>query len=107
MPMVNLATEKEPTVESYTENPYGYGTVLCLTEEQVEKLGLDKNPPPAGSKVSLRAIAVVKRVTTEYDPAEEAAEGENPEHIDVAIELQITDLEVAGQRPDVATILYG
>lgn len=55
----------------------------------------------------LRAAAVVKRVTTEYDPAEEAAEGENPEHIDVAIELQITDLEVAGQRPDVATILYG
>ena len=110
MTMVNIAAG-EGSVETYTPNPYGYGTCICLTEEQVEKLGLDKNPPKAGTRVSIKAFAVVKRVTTEYDPAKEAAEGEDPEDVDVALELQITDLEVtaAGGRSqsESASMLYG
>jgi hypothetical protein len=108
--MISLA-KGEGSVEEYVPNPYGYGTCICLTEEQVEALGLDKNPPPAGTKVGIRAIAVVRRVTTEYDPAKEAAEGEDPEDIDVALELQLTDMEVTvgatGSNNQSASMLYG
>jgi hypothetical protein len=109
MALVNMAVPDNEVAE-YTPNPYGYGLCLRLTEEQVELLGLDKNPPKAGSVVSIRAFANVTQVTSSYNPAEEAAEGEDPESIDVALELQITDLEITdttdmqGQR---ATMLYG
>lgn len=111
MAMISLA-RGEGSVEEYKPSPYGYGTCICLTEEQVEALGLDKNPPKAGTTVGIRAIAKVSRVTSKYDPAGEAAEGENPEDIDVALELQITDMEVTGADSTQATqtassMLYG
>lgn len=110
MPMVNIANPDREALEEYKPNPYGYGTCICLTEEQVEMLGLDKNPPKAGQTVTIQAIAKVARVTSKYDPAEEAAEGEDPESIDVALELQITDMEViTGGRSsnESASMLYG
>ena len=109
MTMVNMAVPENEAAQ-YAPNPYGYGLCLRLTEEQVELIGLDKNPPKAGSVVSIRAFATVAQVTSSYNPAEEAAEGEDPQSIDVALELQITDLEVTdttdmqGQR---ASMLYG
>lgn len=109
MGMVSIA-KGEGSVEPYTPNPYGYGTCICLTEEQVEALGLDKNPPAAGSTVTIQAIARVSRVTQTSDPAREAAEGENPDDIDVALELQITDMEVmptSTTSNNAASMLYG
>jgi len=109
MTMVNMAVPDNEAAE-YEPNPYGYGLCIRLTEEQVELLGLDKNPPKAGSVVTIRAFANVVKVISSYDPVEEASEGEDPESIDVALELQITDLEVTdntdrqGQR---AAMLYG
>lgn len=109
MTMVNMAVPDNEAAE-YEPNPYGYGLCIRLTEEQVELLGLDKNPPKAGSVVTIRAFANVVKVISSYDPVEEASEGEDPESIDVALELQITDLEITdntdrqGQR---AAMLYG
>lgn len=89
-------------------NPYGYGLTICLTEEQVEALGLAKNPPPAGTIIGIQAIAIVKRVTQESDPSEEVVEGEDPSDIDVSLELQITDMEVTPAAKAVdASMLYG
>lgn len=109
MAMISLARGEGSEAAEYTPNPYGYGTCVCLTEEQVEALGLDKNPPKAGQTVTIRAIAKVARVTSKYDPAQEAAEGEPSEDIDVAIELQLTDIEVnAGKSSSAnASMLYG
>lgn len=109
MPMINIAAPDQSEIAEYKPNPYGYGACICLTEEQVEMLGLDKNPPAAGSTVNIRAIAKVARVTQKYDPAEEAAEGEDPDSIDVALELQITDLEVTtgSSSSKSASMLYG
>lgn len=107
MTMVNMKINSGG-VESVEPNPYGYGLTICLTEEQVKLLGLDKNPPPAGATVGLRAIAAVKRVTQEADVGE-AAEGAEGD-IDVALEIQITDLEVTpeGALPAAqASLLYG
>lgn len=105
--MVSMKTE-DGDYEMSAPNPYGYGLTICLTEEQVEALGLDKNPPPAGSVVGIQAIAIVKRVTQESDPAEETAEGEDPSDIDVSLELQITDMEVTpAQKAVDASLLYG
>lgn len=108
MTMISLA-KGEGGVEEYVANPYGYGTCICLTEEQVEMLGLDKNPPKAGQTVTIKAIAKVARVTSKYDPAQEAAEGEDPEDIDVAIEFQLTDIEVTTGKTSSqnASMLYG
>jgi hypothetical protein len=111
MGMVSIAQPDMSEIEDYKPNPYGYGTCICLTDEQVELLGLDKNPPAAGSTVTIQAIAKVVRVISKYDPIEEAAEGEDPESIDVALELQITDMEVnqgGGQSStNAASMLYG
>lgn len=111
MPMVSMKVQGGDSYEPSAPNPYGYGLCICLTEEQVEALGLDKNPPPAGSTVAIQAIARVRRVTQESDPAEEVAEGESPDDIDVCLELQITDMEVTTGQPRTnaqsASLLYG
>lgn len=106
--MVSMKIPNNDSPEEYTPNPYGYGLCICLTEEQVEALGLDKNPPAAGSTVGIQAIATVRRLTQESDPAEEVAEGESASDIDTTLELQITDMEVTPQGGAVnATLLYG
>jgi hypothetical protein len=96
MAMVSMKMKPEQYVEG-SPNPYGYGLCLYLSEEQVEVLGLDKNPPAAGTQVGIRGVAMVRRVTQEADPVAEAAEGEAPDDIDVCLELQVTDLEVTPQ----------
>ena len=89
-------------------NPYGYGLSICLSEEQVEALGLDANPPAAGSTVTLRAIAMVRSVTQEAELGDAEEDGETNK-IDVRMTLQITDMEVTpgGQAGQAATVLYG
>ena len=108
--MVSMKIDNDGA-DSYSPNPYGYGLCICLTEEQVEALGLNANPPAAGSKVGIQAVAIVRRVTQEADPAEEVAEGESATDIDVVLELQITDMEVrpegGTQIAQTASMLYG
>ncbi len=87
MALVSMKT-KDDGMPSYEPNPYGYGLSICLTEDQVEALGLNASPPAAGSSVGIRAVAIVSRLTQESDLA--GGDGD----IDVRLELQITDLEV-------------
>lgn len=94
MALVSMKTERGDDLACCVEsNPYGYGLTICLSEEQVEALGLDKNPPRAGTVVTIRAMASVRSVTQEAD-VEDAAEGEGAGSIDVRMSLQITDMEV-------------
>ena len=106
--MVSMKVSSDDEVSEYTPNPYGYGLCIRLNEEQVEALGLNSNPPAAGSTVGIQAVAIVRSVTQEADPSEEVAEGESASNIDVCLELQITDMEVTPpQRTVDATKLYG
>ncbi len=86
-------------------NPYGYGLRICLSEDQVEALGLQRNPPSAGATVGLRALATVVTVTQDAD-----VDGDS-DGIDVTLALQITSLEITpegGQSSsNSASMLYG
>lgn len=109
MALVSMKVDPPEMEMAQPDSPYGWGLCIYLNEEQVEALGLNGNPPQAGSTVTLRAIAKVTRVVQEADAAEEAAEGEDPNDIDVSLSLQITDLEVLpqGVASNSATMLYG
>lgn len=115
---MSLVSMKVPDADSANApmdidaNPYGYGLMVSLSEEQVEALGLNVNTPPAGSQVAIRAIAFVTRVTQEAEPGEELAEGESSSDVDVRLCFQITDMEVTASTGQAATanqasMLYG
>ena len=111
MSLVSMKVDPPENEAVAADSPYGWGLCLYLNEEQVEALGLNSNPPRAGSTVGIRGIAKVVRVTQEADAAEETAEGEDPNDIDVSLSLQITDLEVtpegATSSAQSASMLYG
>ncbi len=102
MAMISMKISKD----SDDVAPYGCGLCIRLNEEQVEALGLDKHPPAPGAKVGIRAIATVRRVTQEADPDEAEEQGERAD-IDVALELQITEMEVTKEAKPAARVLYG
>ncbi len=102
MGMISMKLSKD----SDDVSPYGCGLCIRLNEEQVEALGLDRHPPAPGAKVGIRAIATVHRVTQEADPDETEEKGEGAD-IDVALELQITEMEVSQQGRPAASVLYG
>ncbi len=82
-------------------NPYGYGLMINLSEDQVEALGLKDNPPRAGQQVGLRAIAIISTKTEDADLDKDG------DGIDVRLSLQITDLEVVTEKAgDAAAKLY-
>jgi hypothetical protein len=103
MALVSMKQEREGdgyAVEA--DNEYGYGLSICLSEDQVEALGLKANPPAAGTVMNIRAIAQVVTVTQDAD-----VDGDN-DGIDVTLRLQITDMELTpGGSPDYASMLYG
>lgn len=69
-----------------TVSPYPYGLRLCLTQEELEKLGYE-GLPEAGTKVRIEAVACVTRAASE-DPD---ADGD----IDyLCVEMQITELGI-------------
>lgn len=84
-------------------NPYGYGTEISLSEQQVEALGLKDNPPKAGSTLGIQAIAIVSMV------AQEAEVGEGDGKVEVRLRLQLTDMEITAPSTNeqTATSLYG
>lgn len=103
MGMVSMKIEREG-YEAPSDNAYGYGLCINLTEDQVEALGLKTSPPAAGAKVGIRAIAQVVTVTQDAD-----VDGDG-DGIDVTLRLQITDMEVnasaTGTNAQAASLLY-
>jgi len=84
-------------------NPFGYGTEISLTEQQVEALGLKDNPPKAGSTVGIQAIGIVTMVAQEADASQEGGK------VDVRLRIQLTDMEISAPSTNeqTATSLYG
>lgn len=93
MEMINMAQER-PTGEGMyatapampMSNPYPYGLRLCLTMEELKKLGYDEMPP-AGTELRLEAVACVVRCTSE-DPD---ADGDCDY---CSVELQVKELGI-------------
>lgn len=99
MPLVSMKDTNgdDNALGAPIENGYPYGLRLYLNEEQVEKLGLSKNPPAAGSVLGLQAAVVVCSMSQSVDP-NSAAEGEGANEIEVCLTLQITDMEIMGAQ---------
>jgi len=106
MTMISMKPQRQ---ESGTERDAachgGCGLCLCLDEDQVEALGLDRQPPAAGTKVGIRAVAQVRRITRDVD-VNDAGQGEDGDG-GVTLELHITDLEVTPEARAPASVLYG
>jgi hypothetical protein len=92
------------------------GLCLHLGEEQIKALGLDKHLPAEGAKVSIRAIATVRRAVDADDAKgadDEQAEGAQPESADeseeggTTLELHISSMEVTQNGREPASVLYG
>jgi hypothetical protein len=94
MELVSMAreegTEATGIAMPMTVSPYPYGLRLCLTQEELEKLGYD-GLPEAGTIVRIEAVACVTRAASE-DPD---ADGD----IDyLCVEMQITELGIEEEQ---------
>lgn len=73
---------------------YPYGTRICLTKAELEKLGIDVTAISVSDTMMLHSIAKVTSINcSEY----EGGEG------DCRVELQITDMEIdtgSGKKPE-------
>jgi len=87
--MASMKTDAAP--EEVASNPYGYGLCIRLNDDQCEALGITA-PLPAGSKVTLSALAFVKEAVQSVE------DDKDDSGTDVRMELQITDLEVTPAR---------
>ena len=109
MNLVSMKAESDEGAETGASdaNPYGYGLVLSLDDDQCEALGI-KTPPTPGAVYMVYARAFVQSVSIEAEEAGEvSAEGNKP---DVRMSLQITDMSIdpQGKSPAaVAASLYG
>ena len=109
MNLVSMKREPNEAAEAAItgDNPYGYGLVLRLDDDQCEALGI-KSPPAPGAVYMVHARAFVQSVAIEAEETSEvAAEGNKP---DVTMSLQITDMSIDPQgrsAADVAASLYG
>ena len=105
MPLVCMKREDQDSLGTVSSdsNPYGYGLMINLSEDQVEALGLKDNPPPAGSQVGLTAICIVSTVTQDADIDEDG------DGIDTRLSLQIIALELGAPQSTKsnASTLYG
>ena len=104
MTITSMKTSGDNCSPCCESNEYGYGLRINLTEDQVEALGLNANPPKAGAKVGIRGLAFVCSVEQRVD----GDEGD----VDVCLSIQITDLEVtpaggSSTNETAATMLYG
>lgn len=95
MAMVSMKTDDSGCVPC-EPNPYGYGLLIRLNDDQCEALGITA-PPAAGTRVGLRAVAYVATAT---QSVEQDGDDAGP---DVFLELQITDLEIGPAASDTST----
>lgn len=94
----------EEEAKEYSSGPevgnapaYSYGTVLCLDDDLLTKLGIT-TPPTVGTTMMLNARVVVTStsVNQQQDGDKEAR-----------VELQITDMELSAPRKTDASVFYG
>jgi len=76
---------------------YSYGTCLCLDDELLKRLGFDE-PPPVGTVLTLNA-----KVTVTSTGVNQQQDGDKEARCD----MQITDMELTGEGPNAASVLYG
>lgn len=100
MKMVSLKSDDAGM--SPTEMTYGYGTRICLNDDQCEALGF-KQPPKAGTVVMVQALATIVRSTGSVE-----MDGDDTGN-DVSMELQLTDMSISPARAakSAASSLYG
>ena len=77
-------------------SPYGYGTCISLSDEQVKALGLQN--VKIGQKVRVVAFGIVESLRAEIDEADEAG--------NVYASIQLTDMEATPATVDAASKLY-
>lgn len=71
-----------------SDSPYGYGTCISLSDEQVKALGLSN--VKIGAKVKITAFGIVESLRAEIDGKEE---GEDAKMVYASI--QLTDMEAS------------
>lgn len=78
---------------------YSYGTLLCLDDDLLERLGMT-NPPAVGTEFTLtaRVLVVGTRASQQQDGDKESS-----------CEMQITEMELGpvGSKTSAADTLYG
>mgnify|MGYP006268121651 FL=1 len=101
--MASLKQDPYETGEYYP-NQYGYGTVISLTGEQCEALGITQSIK-AGQPVTIRASGVVSRSSEELEGDTDSG-GK-----DISICIQLTDMTVSlngtANAAKAAKMLYG
>lgn len=80
-----------------SESPYGYGTCINLSDEQVKALGLQS--VRIGQKVRVVAFGIVESLRAEVD-------GSGGEAGNVYASIQLTDMEATPASVDAASKLY-
>lgn len=92
------AKEYSGTPEPGDMPKYSYGTMLCLDDDLLEKLGIT-TPPAVGTEFTLTAKCVVTGTSQRQQQ-----DGDKESSLD----MQITDMELKGASgPDAASVLYG
>lgn len=90
------AKESMPVAAPDTLPEYPYGLRISLETEQMKALGLDM--PKVGTKLTIVAeVEVVSCHASQYEGGEEHR----------SCSMQITSMDVAGDKPDPAGKLYG
>jgi hypothetical protein len=101
MPLVSMKTKDDYAVSdslgSEMSREYGYGTCICLNDEQVRALGLQEPLPEPGTTMPIQAMVTVVCTDVHKD-------GGGPEY---RLSLQITEMSVEPAQPDTARLLYG
>lgn len=106
--MINLKLSKADAKEESGATPdlpaYPYGMSLYLNDETLEKLGIT-TMPKVGSVLRMVANVTVTGTSVRATQGEKEA-GEATETTDSCVDLQITDMELAGEIKDMAATLY-
>lgn len=101
--MISTKMSKEEAKE-YASGPsaenapaYSWGTSICLDDDLLTRLGFTE-PPPVGTVLTLNA-----KVTVTSTGVNQQQDGDKESRC----EMQITDMELKGDGPDAANVLYG
>lgn len=101
--MISTKMSKEEAKE-YASGPsaenaplYSYGTSICLDDDLLERLGFTE-PPAVGTVLTLTA-----KVTVTSTGVNQQQDGDKESRCD----MQITDMELKGDGPGAASVLYG
>jgi len=79
-----------------SDSPYGYGTCIQLSDEQVKALNLQG--VKIGQKIRVVAFGIVESLRAEIDESSEAG--------NVYASIQLTDMEATPASTDAAKTLY-